>query len=161
MGLFPQASGSCGTFGSDVRWEYHEVNSTLTISGRGSIKGSTTLSSAPWSRYAKSIHSIVIQEGITHINEFSFRHLSSLENVTLPDSLMTIGDSVFFQCESIREIHIPAGVTKIGYGAFSDCSALEKSIFPQDWFLSLPAPLMAALPSKTFISPEQKNSGQR
>lgn len=64
--------------------------------------------------YAKNIyigedilHKLIIPEGITHINPYSFINCDELVSVKLPTSLKSTGDSVFSGCNSLQRIIFP------------------------------------------------------
>lgn len=63
-----------GTFGAGLKWSYDGATQELRISGSGSIP----TDNLPWRDYESSIKSIIIEEGITSIDEFVFNDLVSL-----------------------------------------------------------------------------------
>lgn len=58
--------------------------------------------------YGSGIKRVTLSEGITTLDENTFRSAETLESVSLPDTLTTIGDRAFYYCESLKEIEIPA-----------------------------------------------------
>ena len=80
----------------------------------------------------KSIKSVVIPNGVTHIGyrAFSFSDCSSLTSITIPDSVTSIGERAFSDCSSLTRITIPDSVTSIGGRAFSGCSSLTRITIP-------------------------------
>ena len=84
----------------------------------------------------KKFKSVIIEEGITFINEESFAQCKNLESVTLPESVLRIGRDAFKGCEKLKKIDIPSGVRCIDSGAFSECSMLsEINIMPGTKFV--------------------------
>lgn len=77
-----------------------------------------------------NITSVVIPEGVTSIEDFSFHFRQSLTSVVIPDSVTSIGDSAFEACSSLTSITIPEGVTSIGSEAFLNCSRLTSVTIP-------------------------------
>lgn len=108
--------GYCGRWGnrSGVTWHYDNVG-TLTISGTGAIvdMGDIDLDGmrydpieAPWSSFAGSIKSIVIQSGVTGIGHWVFNDCVKATSVTIPSSIAYIDDAVFGNCISLENVYI-------------------------------------------------------
>lgn len=70
------------------------------------------------------ITDLVIHEGVTTLNWYSFNTCRNLENVTLPDSLEFIDGWAFERCSRLKTISIPANVTQINGGAFAQNSSM-------------------------------------
>lgn len=70
------------------------------------------------------ITDLVIPEGVTTLNWYSFNTCRNLENVTLPDSLEFIDGWAFERCSRLKTISIPANVTQINGGAFAQNSSM-------------------------------------
>lgn len=116
-------SGSCG---DNVTWTLDDAG-TLTISGYGAIKDSST---TPWYGQHEAIKSVVIQEGVTAIGESAFSGCTALESVSIPASVKSIGKHAFQGCAALASVVIPEGVTSIGYSAFYGCAALTHVTVP-------------------------------
>lgn len=77
------------------------------------------------------ITTVVVQEGVTCIENAMFAGCANLKSVTLPSSIKEIGFGAFGVCKSLTEVIIPEGV-KIRYlndegaelDAFMGCTAL-------------------------------------
>jgi len=136
------ASGKVG----DVKWTFSSDH-TLTLSGSGQLKASSTL---PWktSKWTYgSIYKIVIKSGVTAIGDNAFKDqldvscvtfassvksigkeafsgCRSLCNLTLNKGLESIGSKAFYRCIGMSEFSIPASVKTIGNGAFAGCGYL-------------------------------------
>ena len=159
------ASGYCGrpdvNGGKDVQYTitgigYNSNNLTITISGTGPmadyqwVNGDTT---CPWTTYDGRLTSVVIENGVSHIGNVSFKdfhyivsasipisvtdigesafyYCEKIEHLVLPARLKTIGRSAFSYCTSLKAIDIPASVETIDFGAFSHCTSLEKITLP-------------------------------
>ena len=76
-------------------------------------------------RFNKSIESLKMSNGITHIGEYAFKDSTKLETVNFSESLEIIGKSAFANCSSLTSIDMSNNVTEIGEGAFSECISLE------------------------------------
>jgi len=91
-------SGSCGT---GVTWTL--TNSTangnldkLTISGNGAMTDYDKTTYIPWNNEAKSIKTLIIQNGVTHIGKNVFKNLEEItSDITIPASVKTIGQNAF------------------------------------------------------------------
>lgn len=70
------------------------------------------------------ITDLVIPEGVTTLNWYSFNTCRNLETVTLPDSLEFIDGWAFERCSRLKTISIPANVTQINGGAFAQNSSM-------------------------------------
>lgn len=84
--------GDCSAAGDgSVTWSYDADTTTLTISGTGAMANySSSRGTPPWKSYS-DMTKVVINEGVTHIGNYSFYNLSKIVSVTLPSSVLTIG----------------------------------------------------------------------
>jgi hypothetical protein len=57
---------------------------------------------------------VVLPEGVTSIDEFSFQGWSGLHEVRLPDTMTDIDEYTFYQCRSLRAVHLPNTLVAIG-----------------------------------------------
>ena len=80
--------------------------------------------------FRNDIRSLVIPEGITSIESFSFWGYELLEEITFPDSLTQIGDYAFFGCHSLSEVYLPQNLTSLDWGVFRYCTSLNKVVLP-------------------------------
>lgn len=69
--------------------------------------------------YAGNDASVVIPDGVTYIDNESFKDCDKLTKVTIPSSADYIGYNAFDGCASLETVIIPDGVTTIGNKAFS------------------------------------------
>lgn len=76
-------------------------------------------------RGCSGVTSIKIPYGVTSIEEWTFKEISSLTNVTIPDSVTTIGTGAFEECIRLKSLTIPESVTNIGSSAFKNCVSLS------------------------------------
>ena len=75
--------------------------------------------------HEKTSKHLIIQEGITDIQEIDFWKFTKLETIKLPNSIQVIHDEVFACCHSLTEVDMP-GVTNIGSKSFRQCKSLKK-----------------------------------
>ena len=132
------SAATSGTCGENVTWTLDE-DGTLTISGTGDMD------SSDFSRY--DIKSVIIENSVTSIGDYTFSGCVNLTSITIPDSvtsignhafdfcldlpsiklssnLTSIGDQAFYQCKKLTSITIPSSVTSIGEFAFYECIGL-------------------------------------
>lgn len=84
-----------------------------------------------------SLKTLIIQEGVTSLNSYSFTYCYSLTNIVLPNTLETIFGSVFETCGNLQSIFIPKSVTTIYSSAFNSTNSLtmycEAESKPDGW----------------------------
>ena len=80
------ASGTCGAYGDDVSWSLSE-DGIMTISGTGRMASYNSASGAPWHSHRSAITSLVVEEGVTGINQSTFAGLKYVHTVQLPSTL--------------------------------------------------------------------------
>ncbi|MFY7884855.1 MAG: leucine-rich repeat protein, partial [Dolichospermum sp.] len=85
----------------------------------------------------KCIASVIINEGITSIENNAFDQCSNITSVIIPDSVTSIGNFTFAECSSLISINIPNTVTSIGGdedggggSTFQGCSSLTSVNLP-------------------------------
>ena len=117
-----------GTFGSGLKWSYDGATKELKISGSGSIP----TDNLPWRDYEESIRTIIIEEGITSVGEYTFWKYPNLTSVTLPSTFTRIGKSAFKECLNLTSINFPDRLMQIGEYAFDGCSFLQDVKLPNN-----------------------------
>lgn len=122
---FVDISAQSGSTG-EVNWSYDSSKKTLTISGNGAMANYTGYKKTPWYNsgcYNNAI-SIIVEEGVTKIGDYSFNKFAKCTTVSLPSTLIEIGEGAFMADANnttswaLKSILIPASVTKIGKAAF-------------------------------------------
>jgi hypothetical protein len=76
------------------------------------------------------IRSVVIEEGVTSIEDFAFKDCLNLTDITIPVSVTHIGEEAFSNCINLKSVSIPPKVESIGRKAFSQCKGLEQVTIP-------------------------------
>lgn len=170
-------SGKCG---KDVYWEFDPHTKRLTLSGTGetyyycqdeetrrldllSADGITEEwiyeGHADFYKYADSIEEIVIEEGITSVNQRLFADLtslrkvdfgsievlgnrggscfegSSLKSVELPDTLTVMDEWSLAFCEQLETVSIPDSVESVGAHCFAGSLNLKTVTFGKEVIL--------------------------
>ena len=103
----------------------------LTISGSGEMPNYTRDVNAPWYPYQGQIESIIVEDGITALGNFSFYGCSKAVSIDIPDGIITIPDSCFEECSSLESIDLPDSVRTFGEFAFYYCSQLKSITIPE------------------------------
>ena len=114
-------SGSCG---NNVAWAF-DSNGKLQISGKGDMDNWTRESPSPWNKYASSIKTVIVEDGVTSIGEMAFYNCQEVNKVSLGKTVKSIGARSFMMTYELNEISIPDSVEVIKKSAFA-CSWLEK-----------------------------------
>ena len=110
-------SGACG---ENLNWTL-DSDGALTISGEGDMENYEQTGNTPWLDKRETITSIVIEDGVTRIGDYTFCYCTNLTSVTLPDGITGIGNYVFYGCSSLTDISLPDSITSIGKSAFERC----------------------------------------
>ncbi len=107
--------GACGdTYNYDtdqydnVKWSFNTETGVMTVFGEGKM-GSWFWGEAPWYSYRNQIKSVVIEEGVTHISNYSFTNHTVMTDVSIPASVTSIGGSIsgiFEDCDALTSVHI-------------------------------------------------------
>ncbi len=108
-----------------------DADGTLNISGTGAMKDYNAVGNlSPATQKKDSVKKVVIEKGVTSIENKAFHNCNSLTSITIPDSVTSIGSFAFDSCSSLTNITIPDSVTSIGSSAFCDCSSLTSIVIP-------------------------------
>ncbi|MBR5529330.1 MAG: leucine-rich repeat domain-containing protein, partial [Oscillospiraceae bacterium] len=139
------AAGRGGYCGENATWKLNG-RGVLTIGGTGAMD--LNGNDAPWYSYRDEIVAIVVENGVTAIDDSSFMNLfevtsvslgkdvksigeyafnccTKLKSLTIPDSVKTIAEEAFGYCEGLRSVVIGNGVEEIEGWAFVGCLTLE------------------------------------
>ena len=81
-------TGSCG---DNLTYALDTETGVLTISGNGAMTDFYEATPAPWSSYAASVRTVVIEEGVTTIGNMALHDCDNLENISLPSTIVAIG----------------------------------------------------------------------
>lgn len=104
---------------------FNVSGTTLTLSGSGSMAGlMETDRSYPWSEYASTVKTVVINKGIKDISKYAFMNFNKMTSISLPDGITVIGEAAFYCCGSLSNITLPSSVKTIESGAFYACKSI-------------------------------------
>ena len=74
--------------------------------------------------------SIIIPDGIKHIEHATFSHCTALTSVIIGNNVTSIGHAAFYSCSSLTSVIIPDGVIFIDEVAFYGCNSLTNVVIP-------------------------------
>ncbi|MGP1475323.1 MAG: InlB B-repeat-containing protein [Treponema sp.] len=95
----------------------YTVPASVTVLGESSFSSNGTLTA------------IVLQEGLTTVEDSGLHYCQNLQTVSIPSSLTSIGER--FLCSSkVEHVKIPEGVTKVGFQFLDNCSELKTVELP-------------------------------
>ena len=77
------------------------------------------------------LESIILNNGITAIEDHSFQYCKNLASIIIPDSVKTIGKEAFDDCTSLVSVTLNEGITHIGDFTFRNCSNLQSITLPE------------------------------
>ena len=141
MGLATTAVGVSGTnlCGNNVVYIYNYENEQLTIRvATGYSSGTMTnyqpnlYQSAPWYDFRAEIKTVIIEEGVTNIGDYTFYGCEALTSVTIASTVTSIGSHSFYGCYALPSVSLPAGLRSIGNNAFNECRSLATVIIPSN-----------------------------
>lgn len=137
--------------GDGLTYSFNESTGVFTVSGNGDMYDfrDSTLGNnkqTPWSGIKDKIKTVVIEEGVTGIGEYSFYNCKNLTTVKLASTVKSIRGSgqtgglnssssglsygAFRDCTSLTTINFPEGLEQIGTAAFRGCTSLKKLVLP-------------------------------
>ena len=115
--------------GDGLTYSFNESTGVFTVSGNGDMydfRDSNILNNkqTPWSGIKDKIKTVVIEEGVTGIGEYSFFNCKNLTTVKLASTVKSIRGSG-------QTGGLNSSSTGLSYGAFRDCTSLTTINFPE------------------------------
>ena len=119
---------------SDVSWVLYD-DGMLEFSGTGIVPSLFQHSVVPSisetnDGYRLSVKNVVINDGITGIEQQAFNEFSNLVNISIPDSVKVLGPMAFYKCGNLTSVEIPEGVARIYDHTFQFCRKLASVTIP-------------------------------
>ena len=120
-----------GTCGKKANWTLYS-DGKLEISGTGDMDdyNPAKFELAPWDKQSENITSIVIDSGITHVGDYTFRDCINVSTISIPDTVTSLGQASFVYILNVEKISITNSVTSIGAEAFSYCENIKSITLP-------------------------------
>ena len=119
-----------GVWGSNLTWTIYN-DGVMTISGTGAMANISYSSSAPWYSYRYKFTSVVVEEGVTSVEQYAFSGNTYLQSITLADSVTTVEARAFYDCSKLTTVDL-GGVTTIGERTFYECENLQNVTLSKD-----------------------------
>ena len=131
MGALAADTIASGTCGDNAAWTL-DRDGVLTITGTGEMNYYIHSYRAPWEKVQDSIRTVVVENGVTSIEESAFQNCSNLTSITLPDSIRVIRRYAFSNCGALGDVTLPDKVTSIEEHAFENCGSMTKIKLPEE-----------------------------
>ena len=112
-----------------------DQSGTLTISGEGTVEASEITGTYPWENYNNEIKELIIEEGISSIDDYAFGGCVHLEKAVLPDGLKRLGEGVFESCVEVEISHFPESLDQIDLDALKDTAWMNHQIRDNDFVI--------------------------
>lgn len=122
IGISASETITTGECGENIKWTMDSVTGTMTLSGIGQMYNYAAFGTGR--DYPNNMTTLIVEEGITALGDFSFDQCKSLKNVVLPNSLKKTGMCTFRKCP-IESINIPNGLTNVGNYTFDSTELLS------------------------------------
>lgn len=120
-GIVPEATLiASGNVTDTVTWKITEDDvgeQTLTIGGTGNMKDYTGESEQPWQEWKKTIFTLIVEDGVTRIGNYSFSGMY-FKNVTIGEGVEAIGAHSFAYGYNLEHVTIPGNVKSVEANAF-------------------------------------------
>lgn len=104
MPLFNITIAKAETTGTTGECTWALDGTTLTISGNGAM-GDYSDSYECTSPWGSSITSIIFEDGVTKIGDYSFYNCTNLTSITIPKSVTKIGNYAFIFCSNLSNVN--------------------------------------------------------
>lgn len=135
-------SGSCGPKNSENNaiWTLDMGAGVFTVSGSGPMadvrweyqyRESLYAYRPDWYAYRDFIHTVIVEDGITHLGTGSFYQFPALTSVTLPAGLASVGDHVFDGCGKLSTVCFAGNAPEtLGNYVFRGCTDDFTILYP-------------------------------
>lgn len=110
-----------GSAGDQASWSFEAESGVMTFYGKGTISGNYEDESSDGTaalEYKDQVKHIVIEDGITNIDDKAFYSWNTLETVQMADTVYMIGNSAFSLCTSLKTVMFSSALRFIGSYAF-------------------------------------------
>ena len=115
-GEIEQVGIPSGVCGDNLTWSLE--NNVLYISGTGVL----------WDEvfeFESGFSSVIFENGVTGIGQYSFAHCDGLKKLTIGDSVRTIGAGSFLWCTNLTDVTFGINTARIDSEAFQECFELR------------------------------------
>lgn len=99
-----------GVCGDNINWRFDAKSNELSLTGYGDMYSFKKLNFIPWYDYMPLIKSIVIDDKITSISNYSFGGASAVNSIVMPLSLnLSSTSSTWMGCSNVQQIRLTQG----------------------------------------------------
>ena len=106
-----------------IRYPTGKTGTSYTVPASVTVLGESSF------YYSEKLTSIVLQEGLTTVEDGALQYCPNLQTVSIPSSLTSIGSN--FLCTSkVEHVKIPEGVTELKFQFLDNCSELKTVELP-------------------------------
>lgn len=125
----PNDSGSCG---DNVTYSFNGTTGEMVINGTGPMTVYTYGSSLlPWKDYKDAITSVVVEDGVTSVSQYSFGQCTNLTTVVIGNDVETIGQFAFNDCgTSFTSLTLGSSLKSVGMAAFLNAKGITTLTLP-------------------------------
>jgi len=130
VGLMNAAVDDSGDCGANVTYSFNGATGEMVISGTGPM---TVFSSgtAPWKDYKDAITSVVVEDGVTSVSQYSFGQCTNLTTVVIGNDVETIGQFAFNDCgTSFTSLTLGSSLKSVGMAAFLNAKGITTLTLP-------------------------------
>ena len=130
VGLMNAAVDDSGSCGDNVTYSFNGTTGEMVITGTGPM---TVFSSgtAPWKNYKDAITSVVVEDGVTSVSQYSFGQCTNLTTVVIGNDVETIGQFAFNDCgASFTSLTLGSSLKSVGMAAFLNAHGITTLTLP-------------------------------
>lgn len=130
VGLMNAAVDDSGSCGDNVTYSFNGTTGEMVITGTGPM---TVFSSgtAPWKNYKADITSVVVEDGVTSVSQYSFGQCTNLTTVVIGNDVETIGQFAFNDCgTSFTSLTLGSSLKSVGMAAFLNAKGITTLTLP-------------------------------
>lgn len=130
VGLSYAATDDSGDCGANVTYSFNGATGEMVISGTGPM---TVFSSgtAPWKDYKDAITSVVVEDGVTSVSQYSFGLCTNLTTVVIGNDVEAIGQFAFNDCgTSFTSLTLGSSLKSVGMAAFLNAKGITTLTLP-------------------------------
>jgi hypothetical protein len=132
VGLMNAAVDDSGSCGDNVTYSFNGTTGEMVISGTGPMAVYTYGSSLlPWKDYKDAITSVVVEDGVTSVSQYSFGLCTNLTTVVIGNDVETIGQFAFNDCgTSFTSLTLGSSLKSVGMAAFLNAKGITTLTLP-------------------------------
>ena len=132
VGLMNAAVDDSGSCGDNVTYSFNGTTGEMVISGTGPMTVYTSGSSLlPWKDYKDAITSVVVEDGVTSVSQYSFGQCTNLTTVVIGNDVEAIGQFAFNDCgTSFTSLTLGSSLKSVGMAAFLNAKGITTLTLP-------------------------------